>query len=175
MTWYKDQIPISNAGPYVIERPAQGRSILTIDQLTKADSGLYTCMARNSVGASARNFTLDVTGDEPSAEIAANNDLPGDFSGHADHLVLHNGPQNTTVEQGDKAVLECKVQSLAVPNIKWLKKVEAREYDQVGFQNKEFTKNSRFHKCCNPLKGSRGFRGTFSGKSGIFTHFPLPG
>ena len=103
-------------------------------------------MARNSVGASARNFTLDVTGDEPSAEIAANNDLPGDFSGHADHLVLHNGPQNTTVEQGDKAVLECKVQSLAVPNIKWLKKVEAREYDQVGFQNKEFTKNQRFQK-----------------------------
>ena len=58
VTWYKDQIPIFNGGPYVVEKPSNGRSILTIDQLTKADSGLYTCMARNTVGAMARNFTL---------------------------------------------------------------------------------------------------------------------
>ena len=130
VTWYKDQIPITNVSPYVVERPSKGRSILTIDLLTKADSGLYTCMARNSLGAMARNFTLDVVGEETSNEVS-NAEMPIDFSGHPDHLVMPNGPQNTTVEQGDKAVLECKVQSITVPNIKWLKKLESREYDQV--------------------------------------------
>ena len=128
VSWFKDQIPIFNGGPYVVEKPSQGRSILTIDQLTKADSGLYTCMARNNVGAMARNFTLDVVGDESSNEVQ-NADLPIDFPSHAD--LMPTGPQNTTVEQGEKAVLECKVQSLAVPKIKWLKKLETREYDQV--------------------------------------------
>jgi hypothetical protein len=138
ITWYKDQIPITNSGPYQIERPSQGRSILTIDQLAKADSGLYTCMARNVMGAVARNFTLDVTGVEtPAGEVSANGDLPIDFSGHPDHPdqpVMPKGPQNTTVEQGDKAVLECKVQSSIVPNIMWLKKLESREYDQVSWK-----------------------------------------
>jgi hypothetical protein len=113
-----------------VEKPSQGRSVLTIDELAKADSGLYTCMATNSIGAAARNFTLDVVGDD-NANEAANAELPIDFSGHPDHPVMPSGPQNTTVQQGDKAILECRVQSVAVPNIKWLKKLDSREYDQV--------------------------------------------
>ena len=128
VAWFKDQIPIISGGPYLVEKPSNGRSVLTIDQLTKMDSGLYTCMARNNIGSSARNFTLDVVGDESSNEVQSP-DLPIDFPGHSD--LMPTGPQNTTVEQGDKAVLECKVQSLAIPKIKWLKKLESREYDQV--------------------------------------------
>lgn len=42
---------------------------------------------------------------------------------------LPGGPENTTVQQGDTARLECVVRSSSMPNIKWLKKIEYETAD----------------------------------------------
>ena len=69
-------------------------------QITAADTGVYTCVAVNLVGVAVRNYTVTVdqlgpagTGGPAQEKQPA---LPG-------------GPENTTVQQGDTARLECVV------------------------------------------------------------------
>ncbi len=57
----------------------------------EADSAVYTCQARNVLGVATRNFTVGVEG------------------AGMDHPVLPDGPDNTTVQAGAAASLECRV------------------------------------------------------------------
>lgn len=47
------------------------------------------------------------------------------------HPILPSGPDNTTVEQGETAFLDCKVQSTSKPTIKWLKKLDTWEATEM--------------------------------------------
>ena len=85
---------------------------------------MYTCRARNSEGSVSRNFTLDVI---PSKDEAIDNQrIPGSLSYDTIHDFMISS-ENTTVHQGDKAVLECRVHSTIKSNIMWLKKLEKEE------------------------------------------------
>lgn len=117
IVWYKEHMPIPGMG-------GPGRHVLSIKRVSPSDSGLYTCEARNLVGVATKNFTLDVT--PPERETMTSGDIGIVDNQH--FPILPNGPENTTVEQGGRAVLECKVQSATAPNVKWLKRLESWEY-----------------------------------------------
>ena len=49
-----------------------------------------------------------------------------------------------------------------------------RGWGKLYFEGKSLFKEKSPHCMCSyPIEGSWGFQGTFSGKRGIFTHFPL--
>ena len=85
---------------------------LLITNLIEEDTGTYTCVAKNLIGSSSRNFTLSVS--------ESGRDSPE----------LPSGPENTTVEQGRSAKLSCAIKSNTEPTVKWLKRLEAWENNQ---------------------------------------------
>ena len=97
--WYKDGLPFDADGI----RYRANRSTVRLRNLMKVDSAVYTCMARNIIGATSKNFTLNV--EVPLSEQPT---------------VVGNG--NVSVLVGDTASLQCRVNSGAPPHIKWLKK-----------------------------------------------------
>ena len=97
LQWYKDDQLIQTSG-----------SQLTIPSLQTRDSGAFSCVAQNIIGTAALTFTLNVRAG-PSIASPAPNML---------------GPANISVEQGDTARLDCRVNTRTRPNIKWLKKLE---------------------------------------------------
>ena len=89
-----------------------GRSTVELQILGSVDGGTYTCSAQNSIGIRELNYTLHVN-------VAA---------GSIQHAVVTEaGPENSTVYEGDTATLRCKVKSVALPHIKWLKKLEKED------------------------------------------------
>ena len=108
--WFKNGQHISDS---VVNQ--RGRSTVELHIYGTADSGTYTCRARNLLGEETMNFTLTV---EPP-------------QGAPRAIVTEAGPINTTVTVGDEAVLQCKVKSIdQSPHIKWLKRLEP--YENVG-------------------------------------------
>ena len=97
--WYKDGLPFDADGI----KYKNGRSTIKLRNLRNVDSAVYTCQARNIIGATSKNFTLNV--EVPLAEQPT---------------VVGNG--NVSVLVGDTASLQCRVNSGAPPHIKWLKK-----------------------------------------------------
>ena len=108
MVWYKN-------GHELLEntRDRSGKSVLVLNSLMDRDEATYTCVARNLVGETRRDFHL-------SMEIAERTDL--------------SGPANRTVTEGDSATFDCEVRSTEKPHIKWLKKLEAGDH---GYDNDE--------------------------------------
>lgn len=104
--WFKDGQRITESVQY-----HQGRSILEFSILGTADSGVYTCHAKNMIGDKTKNFTLVVK----------------QTVGTTHAIVTEVGPTNTTVISGGSATLQCKVKSLAKPHVKWLKRLESHE------------------------------------------------
>ena len=94
-------------------RDRSGKSVLVLNSLMARDEATYTCVARNLVGETRRDFVL-------SMEKAERTDL--------------SGPANKTVREGDSATFDCEVTSTEKPHIKWLKKLEAGDY---GYNNDE--------------------------------------
>ncbi|XP_059083282.1 fibroblast growth factor receptor-like 1 isoform X2 [Tigriopus californicus] len=83
-----------------------GMASLNINNAKQSHEGIYGCIARNRFGEVARNFTIEV--EEPD-------------------LVLSNGFKNYTVEEGEPAALECKVEGSSSFKLSWLKKYRGPE------------------------------------------------
>ena len=86
-----------------------GLSTVELQVLGTVDAGIYTCLARNSAGIKDLNYTLNV--DLKSVQHA---------------VVTEAGPTNSTVVEGQRATLRCKVKSVELPHIKWLKKLDGK-------------------------------------------------
>ena len=140
IVWYKNEVEMSHSSGHNIgssSAGSAGKAVLTIKNLQPSNAGMYSCRARNSEGIASRNFTLDVI---PSKEENIDNqrnrdsmmyDTIHDFANlHEGGLVMPSGPENTTVTQGDKAILECRVHSTIKSNIMWLKKLEKDEEEK---------------------------------------------
>jgi len=81
---------------------------LTIHQSTIRDSGTYSCVAQNMVGSASAKYRITVQ------EVA---DLNHDAS-------------NVSVQLGESAVLDCRVNSDRKPSVKWLKKLENMQHGE---------------------------------------------
>jgi len=101
ITWYKN-------GHELLEnvREKHGKSVLLIRGLMVRDQGTYSCVARNMVGETKKDFSL-VMEDGGSEQP--------DFS---------HSPMNRTVREGETATFDCRVRSAQRAHIKWLKKLE---------------------------------------------------
>lgn len=98
--WFKNNLHIDDNVHY-----QRGKSTVEIEVMGMADSGIYTCRARNLIGEKTLNFTLEVEHTAP-------------------HAVVTEATQtNTNVYVGEEATLQCKVKSIPEPIIKWLKKL----------------------------------------------------
>ncbi|GBL88535.1 Fibroblast growth factor receptor-like 1 [Araneus ventricosus] len=97
--WYKDGTPISN-------QFRLGRWALKFTKTISTDAGNYTCVASNQLGKASHSFVLEV--DEPGRKIRGKPLITG---------------YNTTVQEGQRAVMECGVESSSLPHIEWLKQV----------------------------------------------------
>ena len=88
---------------------------LRLKNVDHGDSAIYTCVAQNKFGIVAKNFSVQVvSNDMPSndkfRDQPKQNMMP-DYSA-IQHLILPNDPENTTVEENGKAILECKAKVL---------------------------------------------------------------
>ena len=97
--WFKNNLHIDDNVHY-----QRGKSTVEIEVMGMADSGIYTCRARNLIGEKTLNFTLEVEHTEP-------------------HAIVTHVQTNTNVYVGEEATLQCKVKSIPRPIIKWLKKL----------------------------------------------------
>ena len=120
VTWLRNGVPFRTSAAAAAAaagrkggRGKKGRAVLGLENLRLSDSATYTCRAGNALGRADRNYTLKV--EESSL-----------------HPRLPRGPDNTTVEAGATAVLECEVVSPTQPNIKWLRKLEDHADDDAG-------------------------------------------
>ena len=103
VSWYKDD---------TLLRGTSGDKI-HIRSLSSRDSGAYSCVAQNIIGASSQTFTLNVRTSGAEERLIRPAPSPGMI-----------GQANISVEQGDTATLDCRVDTDYAPNIKWLRKVE---------------------------------------------------
>ena len=88
-----------------------------------ADSGEYSCRARNMFGEQIKTYKLEVK--QPSGSMNA--------------IVTEAGPANSTVLEGETATLQCRVKSLNPPHLKWLKRLESNELLEMYETNNENT------------------------------------
>ena len=135
--WYKDDVKMSNNGYNIGSSGSSGKAMLTIKNLRPSNAGMYTCRAENIKGSKTRNFTLDVI--PSNDDILTSEDIPGSMKYDTIHdlanlheggLKMPSGPENTTVFEGDRAVLECRVHSVKKSNIMWLKRIEKEEEER---------------------------------------------
>ncbi|XP_060076596.1 fibroblast growth factor receptor-like 1 [Ylistrum balloti] len=103
VSWLKDGNSISTDDDNS-KRPSW---TLKITELKESDSGRYSCVVNNRQGAISYNYSLEV--------IEKFNEKP---------VLLKPHPLNTTVEYGETASLQCKVESVVQPHIQWLKRVD---------------------------------------------------
>ncbi|XP_048746017.2 fibroblast growth factor receptor-like 1 isoform X2 [Ostrea edulis] len=102
ITWVKDQHSL-----YQREGGRKPSWTLRLPDLQQTDSGQYTCVIRNRLG--SINFTYHI---EVIDKIMSKPEL----------LPPH--PINTTVNIGETASLQCKINSEMQPHIQWLKRVD---------------------------------------------------
>ena len=118
--WFKDG---QHTDEYVYSQ--RGRSIVEFQIMGPADSGDYSCRARNMFGEQIKTYKLEVK--QPSGSMNA--------------IVTEAGPANSTVLEGETATLQCRVKSLNTPHLKWLKRLEPNEITEMYDTNNENTLN----------------------------------
>ena len=101
--WFKDGQHIHEPVHY-----QRGRSTVELNVMGPADSGLYTCRAKNMLGEQTMNFTLEVD----------------NVVGAPHAIVTVVGSSDKTVEIGGDATLQCRVKSIYPPTVQWLKRGE---------------------------------------------------
>ncbi|XP_053574515.1 immunoglobulin superfamily DCC subclass member 4 isoform X2 [Bombina bombina] len=103
ITWQKDREPLPT-NPRFLTLPY---GILQISKVQEKDSGLYRCVATNTLSTRYSNEAkLSVLqGSEPLA----------------DDLIITRTPHNLTVEIGQKALMECKAEGDVDPLVSWIR------------------------------------------------------
>ena len=116
--WFKD-------GQHIDESvySQRDRSIVEFQIMGTADSGEYSCRARNMFGEQIKTYQLEVK----------------QASGSMNAIVTEAGPANSTVLEGETATLQCRVKSLNPPHLKWLKRLESNEILEIYETNNENT------------------------------------
>ncbi|XP_037093287.1 fibroblast growth factor receptor-like 1 [Pollicipes pollicipes] len=121
--WFKDGTAFRRP-----ELTASGR--LTLSQLTSADSGTYECRFTSLLGQDAARFQLDVQ--EPYEQKPR---------------IVGDGPQNTTVDAGERVSLQCQFNGQPPMHVKWLKRIDSG--DSQALQNStrtiEVLNGDRYH------------------------------
>lgn len=102
ISWMKDHQEL-----YSRDSGRRSSWTLRLSDLQQMDSGLYTCVVWNRLG--SVNFTYHI---EVIDKIMSKPEL----------LAPH--PLNTTVNAGETASLQCKINSEMQPHIQWLKRVD---------------------------------------------------
>ncbi|XP_037091718.1 fibroblast growth factor receptor-like 1 [Pollicipes pollicipes] len=82
-----------------------GGGQLVFTRLVESDADVYICVAANVFGSANHSLTLRTT--EPVSPDP----------------VFLGAPTNTTVYEGDTAVMQCRVQSISKAHIKWVRKI----------------------------------------------------
>ena len=108
--WFKDGTHIDRNVHF-----QNGKSTVEFVIFGTADSGSYKCSARNLFGVVNQTFTLEV--EQPSEPPA---------------VVTEVVSEDSTVYVQEMATLHCKVTAKAIPEIKWLKKLEPFEMEQAS-------------------------------------------
>ncbi|XP_059138483.1 fibroblast growth factor receptor-like 1 [Physella acuta] len=103
ITWIRNEKPIP-------QKRGHGHAMLKINDVTKADSGAYMCVAHNRLG--QVNFTFNIQ------VIDVVNEKPKLIAPH---------PLNQTVDAGSTVSFQCFVESENDPEVKWLKRVDRPE------------------------------------------------
>jgi len=102
--WYKNgRVVLPSTRVQVTTKAGQGELVLT--KLTNSDQGVFICVAANFFGSANHSFSLQTT-DWVSPDP-----------------VFLTAPANTTVYEGETAVLQCHVQSASKAHIKWVRRV----------------------------------------------------
>lgn len=98
--WYKSGNAVLESARLQIHGPA-----LVFSRLLPSDDGVYICVASNVFGSANHSFTLQTT------------------EALSPDPVFLAAPANTTVYEGDMAVLQCRIQSISKAHIKWVRKL----------------------------------------------------
>ncbi|XP_038207329.1 fibroblast growth factor receptor homolog 1-like isoform X2 [Zerene cesonia] len=101
ITWYKNNVtPISRS----YFKPSYGKWSMSLDELTKADNGNYTCKVCNELGCVQHNYSLHIQERYPSSPY-----------------IKEGYPGNITVLVNDTVQLQCPPVSDLEPLVYWLR------------------------------------------------------
>uniref|UniRef100_A0A914WDR8 Muscle M-line assembly protein unc-89 n=1 Tax=Plectus sambesii TaxID=2011161 RepID=A0A914WDR8_9BILA len=108
--WYRDDKPIKPDGQHlVVETLDNGKLKLTINSATKEDVGTYKCVAVAKGGKAQTAAKLDLKHAAQQEEKMDTETAP----------VFVEELNEAQVQQGETAVLECRVESQSTPEILW--------------------------------------------------------
>uniref|UniRef100_A0A914VGV9 Ig-like domain-containing protein n=1 Tax=Plectus sambesii TaxID=2011161 RepID=A0A914VGV9_9BILA len=108
--WYRDDKPIKPDGQHVVvETLDDGKLKLTIHSATKEDVGTYKCVAVAKGGKAQTAAKLDLKHAVQQEEKMDTETAP----------IFVEELNEAQVQQGDTAVLECRVESQSTPEILW--------------------------------------------------------
>lgn len=118
IAWLKNGKPLPDSN--LPSNSKKGHWTLYLQNLQVSDTGNYTCLVYNGVGSVSVSYLLQVTdGVRQSPQMVG----------------VH--PMNTTVREGDTAVMQCLVKSDVAPHVQWMKEVrdaqlgEESQYDNT--------------------------------------------
>ncbi|XP_047508210.1 fibroblast growth factor receptor homolog 1-like isoform X2 [Pieris napi] len=101
ITWYKNNVtPISRS----YFKPSYGKWLMSLDELTKADNGNYTCKVCNELGCIQHVYTLQIQERYPSSPY-----------------IKEGYPGNITVLVNDTVQLQCPPVSDLEPLVYWIR------------------------------------------------------
>ena len=98
--WKKDSVRIQTNGIFQ-------ESSLRLTKLSRTESGIYSCIAQNKHGQISKNFSIHVNDPVIINEIEPPRPEMPSYSS-IQHLLIPNDPENTTVAENGKAILDCK-------------------------------------------------------------------
>ncbi|KAF0305640.1 Fibroblast growth factor receptor-like 1 [Amphibalanus amphitrite] len=124
LKWYKAGRPVLPSTRLYVQEDGQ----LVFSQLVRSDEAVFICVASNIFGSANHSFSLRVSGEwtADSRLLTDNHSFSLRVSEpvSADPLFLE-VPANSTVAEGDTAVLRCRVQSVSKAHLKWVRRLSA--------------------------------------------------
>lgn len=85
-----------------------GQNKLVLTSVGPYDAGFYTCVAQSKLGTVTKNFTVNIMVKNQNVEEPTQGQGLYGLPAYTSLQHLTNEPENTTVENGGRAVLECR-------------------------------------------------------------------